>query len=529
MWTADSWPPSDPIDRETRSAGRVAAPDAEPPVVLSLDIGSSSVRAALFDGRGRQVGDCRHQAGLDGARRTYGGESLDPYAVMERCFACLDVVHGRIAALGLPVSAVAISTLAGNLLGLDGEGIPVTPVHTYANTAAGGGVRRLKQALDEAEVHQRTGCPFHSGYWPAILLWLTETRPDQYRRVRTWATLGQFLVRIPLGRPVPVSFSVASWSGMLDRHRMAWDAELVEHLNLRPESLPPLAGALPGIGLTDACARRWPGLKAAAWYPAVADGAAANVGTGCLGPDRIALTIGTTSAVRIVLPGTPMTVPPGLWTYRVDETRVLTGGALNEGGNLHARIRELFGLRGPAGLEDRPADRRPDGHGLIVLPTFLGERSPGWRSGLRGGVYGLSAATTPADLLQAGMEAVAYRLAAIISRLEGPTAEKSLVVACGGALRESPAWRRMIADVLGRPVALFQGAEASLRGAALLALESMGALPDAASAPDLTGEPVLPDPSAHEVYRKARVRHEAFYRKMVAFQEELEDPGDLPP
>jgi len=503
------------------SPGFVSARQAQTPIVLSLDIGSSSARAALFDAGGRQIEGCCHQMEIDAACRIDGAAELNLLALLDRCFACLDAIHNRAAALGLTVSAVAVSTLTGNLLGLDASGTPATSLHTYANTGAGGMIRRLKKDLDEAGVHQRTGCPFHSSYWPALFLWLADTRPDQYRRVRTWTTLGQFLAGVLQEEPPPLSYSVASWSGLFNRHRKAWDRELVQYLNLAPECLPPLTGSVGRPGLSKAYARLWPGFRKAVWYPAVADGAAANLGTGCLGPDRISLTIGTTSAVRVGLPENPDPIPSGLWCYRVDEIRSLVGGALNEGGNFHARLRELFLVRDARVVERRLAGSRPDGHGLTLLPTFLGERSPGWRSDLRSGAYGFSAHTTAIDLLQAGMEAVGYRLAVILSRLQDFTDADGLMVACGGALRESPVWRRMIADILERPVALFLGPEASLRGAALLALEALGEMPNAAAAPDLTGEAIYPNPRTQAVYRKARIRHELFYKKMVELQTEM--------
>src|SRR5262249_21952579 len=154
-------------------------------------------------------------------------------------------------------------------------------------------------------VYQRTGCPLHTAYMPARVRWLERADPDLARRVRAWLPLGSLLYGRWFAQPaVTVSHSVAAWSGMLDRHRMSWDEALAAHLHLPASALPPLADYDQACrGLAPAYAKRWPALRDVPFFLAVGDGAAANVGSGSIGPDRVALTIGTTAAMRVVLPG----------------------------------------------------------------------------------------------------------------------------------------------------------------------------------------------------------------------------------
>ena len=88
-------------------------------------------------------------------------------------------------------------------------------------------------------------------------------------------------------------------------------------------------------------------------------------------------------------------------------------------------------------------------------------------------------------------------------------------MASGGALVHDPTWTQIMADVFGVPVTASKVFEASSRGAALLALNSLGLLPDFAAAPTYLGRVYSPDPTRHAVYEKARARHEALYRKML--------------
>jgi gluconokinase len=153
----------------------------------------------------------------------------------------------------------------------------------------------------------------------------------------------------------------------------------------------------------------------------------------------------------------------------------------------------------------------PDAHGLTVLPFVAGDRSPSWRDQANGIVAGLTLATTPADLLRAAMEAVAYRFARIYDALRPLATKPHQVVANGGAILNSPAWLQITADILGHDVvALSPQDEATARGAALMAAVAVGLLPDLAAAPDpADGCPVYaPGATLTERYRLGRLRQE---------------------
>ncbi len=313
------------------------------------------------------------------------------------------------------------------------------------------------------------------------------------------------------------SHSVASWSGLLDRQRLDWDADLLAALGLTPDRLPCLTSfASPRQGLIPAIAERWPALAAVPWFPLIGDGAAANIGSGCASPGRVALTMGTSTALRAVTDQDFAHLPAGLWSYRVDERRSLPGGALTEGGNVYAWLRETLELAEPEQVEAALAGNAPDGHGLTVLPFLAGERAPGWAGHARATIHGVSLATRPVDIVRASLEAVAYRIALVYDDLRSLLPGEPQIVVSGGALASSPAWLQIVADALGRPLTHSAVPEASARGAALLALEALGALPDIAVAPDFLGDTVQPDAARFDVYRQAIGRQQALYGRLVA-------------
>ncbi len=303
---------------------------------------------------------------------------------------------------------------------------------------------------------------------------------------------------------------MASGTGLFDQDGLAWDRPLLAEAGIEPEHLPPLDDA-PAPGLRPEWAARWPALARVPWFPGWGDGGCGSLGSDCAGPDRIALNVGTSAALRLTRPGAA-TLPRGLWRYRIDGARTLVGGATSEGGNILAWLRANLPLPDDAGLDAALLERPPDGHGLTALPFLAGERSPGWRADARATITGLTLATEPLDIAAALLESVALRLSIVHERLAHLAAPDHVVVASGGALLRSRAWTRMIADAFGRPVTLSHEPEASSRGAALRVLEALGAPTPPAAA---LGPAVSPDPGRHAALRAARERQERLYDNVV--------------
>jgi gluconokinase len=430
-----------------------------------------------------------------------GASEADPDDLLEIIWDCVDDVLAEAGGLSKQIGGVAACTLVSNILGLDKNSRAITPLITYADTRAAGEVAGLRAECKEEAVHDRTGCPFHPAYLPVRLRWLARTQPDLFRQVTRWVSIGEYL-QLKLFGEAAVSYSVASWTGLLDRRRLRWDKSLLAVLPVGIEQLSPLTDVnVPRRGLRQLFAERWPDLREVPWFPAVGDGAAANVGSGCVSPDRVALTIGTSAAVRVLLPNTVEQVPWGLWCYRVDGRRSLLGGALSEGGNVLAWLKSILHLPDLTDLELSLAAMEPDAHGLTVLPFLAGERSPGWASNARATIQGLSLATTPLDIFRAGLEAVAYRLGLVFDQLRPWLPDHCQVVTSGGALLSFPTWRQIMADVLGRPLVVSRVREASARGAALLALEALGVLKDLSQAPPFLGSIIEPDAGRNAVAR----------------------------
>ncbi|HEV7214738.1 MAG TPA: FGGY family carbohydrate kinase, partial [Chloroflexota bacterium] len=176
-----------------RAVGAVTRAAAAAPLVLTLDVGTSSLRTALYDRYGRAVDDL-------GARVTYevtttadGGVELDADVIVASAVTAIDDIVQQAGRLAEKIVAVATDTFWHNMIALDGEGQPLSPIYTWADTRATAAAEQLKKELDERAVHQRTGCVLHASYWPAKLRWLAATRPDLMQRAVTWVSIGEYL------------------------------------------------------------------------------------------------------------------------------------------------------------------------------------------------------------------------------------------------------------------------------------------------------------------------------------------------
>ncbi|MGY3520864.1 FGGY family carbohydrate kinase [Micromonospora sp. PTRAS2] len=459
--------------------------------ILALDLGTSSVRGLVLDP------DAVPRPGALARRKVRvtvdddGAGTLDAPTYLACLAECLDelAAGGHLRDVGL----VATSAQWHSVLPVDRAGEPLGPVLTWLDTRpeppAG-----VTGPADGAAFHRRTGTWWHRCYWSVRLPWLrgrASTPPARFLGLAEYV-LGGLL------DAAPMSVSQASGTGLFDLSALTWDAEACELAAVGPGELPELAGDGWRGRLRPEHARRWPQLAEAAWAAPVGDGAASNVGSGAVDPGRAAVTVGTSSAVRLV-----QAVPAGaelpplpdrLWRYRVDHDHVVTGAAYSSGGNLFAWAdRELRLPRGAA--LDAALARIPRGGGVAADPHFGGDRPPGHAPAGSGGLGGLSFGTGAVDILAGLMSGVCRLVAADLVELESTVGGPVEVVLGGGAVEASAWWRESFADVLApRRVYHHPDPEVGATGAARVALGRLdAAVPLVAIG--RTDEPPSPTPS----------------------------------
>jgi gluconokinase len=492
---------------------------ADQPTLLALDIGTSSTRAILYDAGGTAVPGVYAQLTYALTTSHEGEVSVDADLLVDLVARTIDEVLHKAGEHAGQIAGVATSAFWHTLLPLDASGRPLLPLMTWEDTRPQQASEDLRSRLNEPAIHRRTGARLHTSYWPAKIAWLQRAHPEIAQKVARYVSFGEYLHERLLGRAV-CSLSMASGTGLLNTHAQTWDTELLAQLRLSPSHLPAVGDLSDTLqGLTPEFAARWPVLKRVPWFPAIGDGAAANLGSNCADSSTWAITMGTSSAMRVVVSPEQVTPEGGLWLYYVDKRRALLGCALSEGGNILAWLKNTLRLPDLRELDEQLAELEPAAHGLTILPELAGERGPGWHAHAAMTISGLALHTTPLEIACASLEAVAFQLSRVYDQLTQALAAQVTqprLIASGGTLLNSAPLRQILADTLNCPLELSESNEASARGAALLALEALGLLPKLAQLAPTTSTIVQPDPARHAIYQQARERQQKLYELLMA-------------
>ncbi len=481
-------------------------PTKASPLVLAIDIGTSSVRTALFDADARRLKSSTAQQPHTVTHSADGAAEFDAMALERGLLACLRKTLAR--APRRPVVAIGVSCFWHSLLATDAQGKPLTPVYTWADSRCRPDAAQLRAETSEERYHAATGCMLRASYWPAKLRWLARTRASSFRRAAMWQSASDWLRgRFCEDGAQTTAPGMATATGLFNPATLTWDQSVLDLCGVRPAQLAAVGET--AVRLDRRLARQFPALADALWWPAVGDGAASNLGSGATRPGRAAINVGTSAAFRVMNSGADAQGPFGLFCYRVDARRYVVGGAVSNAGNLRAWCRRELKLPSDERALDRALAARPGPvTSLVTLPFWSAERAPTWREDLAGVVQGFSQNTTALDLLQATTEAVYHRLALIADQSLAGAGETEIIVS-GGVLKSAGLLQRL-ADVLGRSVRPSLEPEASLRGAAIYALEKTGLAAEAhANLRLLTGRSVRPRAQYARLFARERERQGA--------------------
>lgn len=484
------------------------------PLVIGLDVGTSSVKAAFF-GRGGRRGAVGRRVIARTATDGLGTQA--PEAVRDAVFGVLaDVMRG---VEGRP-DALALSTAMHGLVGLDAHGEAVTPLVTWADDRAAGVVADWRRRGDADFVHGRTGVPLHPMAPIAKLAWFAETAPAVAARVACWADLKALVVSWLTGDVVTDASSASGW-GLMDLHRRRWDADAMGLAGVDGERLPPIASPTATRPSSRETAERTGLATGTPVVVGAGDGPLGNLGVGATAPGVAGVSLGTSGAVRVVVDRVPDDLD-GLFCYVLDEQRWVLGGAVSNGGNIVDWLADtLMDGSGEATAEadvDRPAAvtalaaaAPPGAAGLVMVPYLLAERAPRWDPALPGAYLGLGRRHGRAHLARAALEGVCASLGVITDRIDVAVPVRSVRVT-GGTMAD-PLWRRLLAAALGRPMTVASSDEGSALGAAAMGFVALGVVDDPVAAHDLivgsTGgdaDPVEVTPELADAARLVRRR-----------------------
>jgi gluconokinase len=446
-------------------------------IILAFDIGTSSARTALFDMEANRIAGTIAQETYPLITSADGGAELEPATLLRATTRCLKQTinfwRASPSLRGRKCAAVGVSCFWHSLVGCDRQGEPLTRIITWADARCRPDAARLRGRIAEKKAHAATGCMLRSSYWPAKLAWLRRTRGRVFKRVAYWMSPAEWLQFTLLG-DANCALGMATGTGLLDPTKLDWNRPMLELAGISDAQLRPLSDEPSIVGRR--LAARFPELLRVPWFPAVGDGAASNLGSGATRPGLAAINVGTSAALRVMREGREARAPFGLFCYRVDARRFLVGGAVSNAGNLRAWC--LRELKLPPGdmLDAQLAARPAPPPGLTVLPFWTAERAPTWDEEQTGVIHGLTQHTTAVDMMQAITDASYHRLRRIAEMVLAGEKRRPKFIVSGG-IHTSPVALQRFADVIGFSLYPNHEPEASLRGAAIYALEKIGGRP----------------------------------------------------
>ncbi|HEV3085762.1 MAG TPA: gluconokinase [Candidatus Elarobacter sp.] len=477
------------------------------PVVVGVDLGTSAVKVLATTTAGREIASGSEFYGLETPHPDFVEQ--DAEAVYRATMHVLERVLADVRLRGSDVAAIGFSSAMHGVLCVDDAGEPLSHVITWMDRRAHAIADQWRADGNGSALYARCGAPMHPMLPVAKLRWLAENDPRLFEKTHRFVGLKELVVFRWTGEWL-VDHGIASATGMLDLRTRDWDPLALQLAQVGAHQLSQPSFPSTALRRFRPAIARQLGLGAeTALVLASADGPLANIGVGCAPRDDVALTLGTSGAVRILADEPILDAHGRTFCYCADDAQYVVGGPTSAAG---ASLDWIFALL----LDETPKEERfaratalaakipPGANGLVVLPFFGGERAPYWNSELRGAFDGLDLAHDRSTIVRAAFESVVFGVYAVYKVVYelAPDTERLLL---SGGLTKAPLVRQLLADVFGLPAVQPREQEASAFGAALVAAEAVGLVESASAAARAAGydAPTVPNHALANTYRDA--------------------------
>ncbi len=485
--------------------------------IIGVDIGTSSTKAVVHDGSGAVL--ARHHVDYPLLTAEPGAAEQDPEPIVAAVVAVVAAVT-RAAGAGR-IGGVAFSAAMHSLIALDAAGRPLTRCITWGDTRSAAWAQAIRDRGGQA-IYERTGTPIHPMSPLPKLCWLRDEHPALFASAAYFVSIKEYVFQRLFGRTV-VDHSIASATGLFDIRSLDWDAEALALAGVRREQL---SAPVP----TTTVMREMPAATATRLglptdTPIVIganDGVLANLGVGAIRPGAVAVTIGTSGAIRTAV-RQPVSDPLGrLFCYTLVPGLWIVGGPVNNGGMILRWMRDEFGSAeletarrlgvDPYDVLTAIAERAgPGAGGLLFHPYLAGERAPLWNANARGSFFGLAMHHHKEHMIRAVLEGVVFNLRGVLDLMQESGVHTERIFASGGFVR-STLWRQIMADIFDTDVVTGRSADGSCLGAAMLGMVAIGLKPSLEATSDMLGptQTCRPEPG-----------HTARYRRLAAIYNRL--------
>jgi len=435
-------------------------------IFLGIDIGTTATKVILIDSQGNILAETSRPATLHSPQPNFAEEDANEWwqNVCQTVPECLEK-----AAVGdSQVEAVGVSGMVPTTILVDNNGLPLRRSIQQNDARSHVEIDEFKANIDEKEVFQRTGSAITQQSIGPKLLWLAKNQADIYRQTK-WVMGSYDYINYLLTGQAVVESNWALESGLYDLHAGDWVPELLELAQLRRGQLPQVFNPSDVIGKINAQAARAVGLKEGT--PVVAgsaDHVASAFSVGLKQNGDLLVKLGGAGDILYSLDR--LEIDKRLFIdYHVIPGLYLINGCMASSGSIIKWYRDNYAPELDYAELDAEASKIPTGSdGLVLLPYFIGEKTPIFDPLARGLLFGLTLQHTRAHIYHAILEGISYGFYHHLEVLSERGFGVNLVrVANGGA--RSALWRKVTADVIGHPLEEVANHPGSSLGAAFVA------------------------------------------------------------
>lgn len=485
--------------------------------ILGIDLGTSSVKAMLFDAEQGVIAVRAEEYGVDIAHPGWAQQS--PALWWESLVRVLRWLESHYREAYRSVCAVGYSGQMHGMVLTDAKGQPVRPAVIWLDQRAGRQLEEIGAALSEEDMGNVFCNRVSSGFAFPSLLWVREQEPEIFARAAHFLSPKDY-IRYKMTGEIGAEVVDASSTTLFATGERDWAWEVIDRFHLPPQLFPKVHESADIAGTVTAQCEAQTGLPAG--IPVIygsGDQPAQSIGNGVIGPGRIISNIGTGGQISAFSSRSAYDkkLRTNTFCHAIRNAWTIFGATLCSGMSLSWAKNKVFRAGSYEEINAAVAAVSPGADGLIYLPYLSGERTPHMNPDARGVFFGMTLGQEQGHFLRAVMEGVTYSLRDCLGILQELGVDAPEIIASGGATA-SPQWMQMQADILGKPVRVSRVKEQACLGSCLLAAVGTGVLPsleEACGRFALMDERVyLPDAANADVYREGYDTYRRLYERL---------------
>lgn len=461
---------------------------------IGIDIGTTATKAICFDANGNVLHQITKEYPMYHPNENWSTQK--PNEILDSVLACIKEITKNI-----DPEFISFSAAMQSILIINKDGFPISDALLWADNRATSIATTLKESELGTLFYQKTGIPIHPFSPLTKLAWFKENEPDLFKNAFKFISLKEYIWHKLTGEYV-TDTSMASGTGMMNIHTLQWDETILNYLNIKENQLSKIVSPIhKSKGINDGFLYILGG----------GDGPLANLGTGSMEKNRIALSIGTSGAVRIPVEEPYIDSEMRTQCYHLIDNQYLKLGAVNNGAIILQWLKESF-LKTNESYETllEQAKEIPAGSdGLLFVPYLLGERAPIWDAEAQGTLLGIKITHHKAHFIRATLEGILFGLFSVVEiLLPDLKIRKETTVMVSGGFGKSELWLQMVADIFQMKVVVSETIEGAAWGAVLIGFKAIG---NTNSFENKTETQFYPNPNHKLIYEKAFEKFKRVY------------------